>query len=51
MTAHIGVLRGLIQTGLKLGRWKERLKENPLHVMEAYLGCTQAIGYNARVFT
>lgn len=51
LTEHIGVLRGLIQTGLRLGRWRERLKENPLHVMEAYLGSTQAIGYNARVFT
>ena len=50
MTEHIGVLRGLIQTSLKLGRWKQRLQENPLHVMEAYLGSTQAIGYNARVF-
>ena len=50
MTQHIGVLRGLIQTGSRLGRWKQRLLDNPIRVMEAYLGCTQAVGYNARVF-
>lgn len=47
MTDHIGVLRGLIQSRIRLGLWKHRLKENPTRVMEAYLGCTQAVGFNA----
>jgi len=49
LTQHVGVLRGLIQTQLKLGKWKERLKEDPTRIMEAYLGATQAIGHNAGV--
>ncbi len=47
LTQHVGVLRGLIQTRLRLGVWKERLKEDPTRIMEAYLGVTQAIGHNA----
>ena len=47
---HVGVLRGLIQTRIKLGKWKERLMQDPTQIMEAYLGVTQAIGHNARVF-
>ena len=41
LTQHIGVLRGLVQGRFKLGRWKERLMDNPLLVMEAYLAATQ----------
>ena len=40
MTQHIGVLRGLIQGKFNLGKWKNRLIDNPLLVMEAYLGVT-----------
>ncbi|NQW00229.1 MAG: NAD(P)/FAD-dependent oxidoreductase [Rhodospirillales bacterium] len=36
-TEHVGVLRGLIQTGVKLGEWKEKLKEDPQLIMEAYV--------------
>ena len=46
---HVGVLRGLIQTRLKLGKWKDRLLQDPTQIMEAYLGSTQSIGYNASV--
>lgn len=49
LTEHVGVLRGLIQTGLPLGRWKDRLIKDPTRIMEAYLGTTQAIGYNAEL--
>ena len=42
MTQHIGVLRGLIQGKFHLGHWKQRLMDNPLLVMEAYLAATQA---------
>ncbi len=41
LTQHIGVLRGLVQGRFKLGRWKDRLMDNPLLVMEAYLATTQ----------
>jgi NADPH-dependent 2,4-dienoyl-CoA reductase/sulfur reductase-like enzyme len=37
LTRHVGVIRGLIQTRLPLGPWKDRLVENPHRVMEAYL--------------
>ncbi|MGH8727179.1 MAG: NAD(P)/FAD-dependent oxidoreductase [Burkholderiales bacterium] len=41
LTQHVGVIRGLIQTKVKLGEWKERLKNDPTRIMEAYLGRTQ----------
>ena len=41
LTQHVGVLRGLIQSKVKLGHWKDRLVENPMLVMEAYLARTQ----------
>ena len=41
MTQHIGVIRGLVQGRFNLGGWKDRLIDNPLLVMEAYLAVTQ----------
>ena len=41
LTQHVGVLRGLIQGRFHLGRWKDRLRRNPLLIMEAYLAATQ----------
>lgn len=49
LTQHVGVLRGLIQSRIKLGEWKQRLKDDPTRIMEAYLACTQPIGFNAGV--
>jgi hypothetical protein len=49
LTQHVGVLRGLIQTKTRLGLWKDRLIEDPTRIMEAYLGSTQALGFNAAV--
>ncbi len=43
VTQHIGVLRGLIQTGTKLGPWKEKLAKNPHMIMDAYLARTQLV--------
>ena len=40
-TQHVGVLRGLIQTKVDLGPWKNRLLEDPHGAMRAYLECTQ----------
>ncbi|WP_428609708.1 NAD(P)/FAD-dependent oxidoreductase [Sedimenticola sp.] len=41
MTEHVGVLRGLIQSRLHLGEWKQHLMADPTRIMEAYLGATQ----------
>ncbi len=49
LTQHVGVLRGLIQTKLSLGKWKDHLIKDPTRIMEAYLANTQAIGHNAGV--
>ena len=43
-TDHIVVHRGLIQTGLHMGVWKDRLLKNPLCLMEAYVAATQGVG-------
>ena len=48
-TQHVGVLRGLLQTRLRLGEWKDHLLKDPTRIMEAYLARTQAIGHNAEV--
>jgi len=42
LTEHVGVLRGLIQTRVKLGAWKDHLLRNPLDLMPAYLATAQA---------
>ena len=46
----VGVMRGLIQSKTHLGKWKERLMDDPTRIMEAYLANTQAIGFNSAVF-
>jgi len=40
LTQHVGVLRGLIQTRVRLGSWMQKLREDPNQVMNAYLECT-----------
>ncbi|WP_194715830.1 NAD(P)/FAD-dependent oxidoreductase [Noviherbaspirillum soli] len=40
-TQHAGVLRGLISQRVRLGAWKDRLKEDPTRLMEAYIACAQ----------
>jgi NAD(P)H-nitrite reductase large subunit len=49
LTQHIGVLRGLIQSKIRLGAWKDKLLKDPTRIMEAYLARTQAVGFNAGV--
>lgn len=46
-TQHIGILRGLIQSRVRLGKWKAKLIEDPTRIMEAYLANTLAVGRNA----
>ncbi|MFZ5558978.1 MAG: NAD(P)/FAD-dependent oxidoreductase [Pseudomonadota bacterium] len=41
LTEHVGVLRGLIQTGSPLGRWKATLLRDPTRIVEAYLARAQ----------
>ena len=40
-TDNIGVLRGLIQTRVRLGDWKDKLIANPNLIVEAYIACTR----------
>ncbi len=47
LTQHIGVLRGLIQTEVHLGDWKTKLMAEPTCIMEAYIACTQEVGFAA----
>ncbi len=49
MTDHVGVLRGLVQSKTHLGAWKERLMQNPLAIMDAYLEKSQAQASNANL--
>ncbi len=44
LTDRIGVLRGLIQSKIKLKEWKQKLQNDPTRLMEAYLANTQALG-------
>lgn len=40
-TDHVGVLRGLIQTEVPLGSWKQKLMKDPNRLVEAYIDRTQ----------
>jgi NADPH-dependent 2,4-dienoyl-CoA reductase/sulfur reductase-like enzyme len=44
LTDHVGIMRGLIQTGLRLGDWKDRLLKSPERLAEAYVATAQGIG-------
>ena len=41
-TEHVGVFRGLIESRVKLGAWKDQLMRDPLRIPEAYLASAQA---------
>lgn len=41
MTDHVGMLRGLIQTGFRLGSWRDKLLKAPERVREAYISVAQ----------
>src|SRR6266481_792418 len=42
LTEHVGVIRGLIQSRVPLGHWKNQLMADPLALSEAYLSTAQA---------
>ena len=41
LTEHVGVLRGLIESKVELGHWKQHLMADPFRLSEAYIACTQ----------
>lgn len=43
-TEHVGVLRGLIESRLPLGAWKDALLQNPLCLPEAYIASSRKHG-------
>ena len=43
-TDHVGVMRGLVEGAVRLGPWKDILKQDPTKLMEAYLASAQAQG-------
>lgn len=47
----VGILRGLIQSRLRLGRWVEYLREDPSRFAEAFVAQSQAIEANTRAFS
>lgn len=44
LTDHVGIMRGLIQTGLPLGPWKDKLLKSPERLAEAYVATAQGVG-------
>jgi hypothetical protein len=42
MTDHVGILRGLTESRVKLGAWKNELMRDPLQLAQAYLASAQA---------
>lgn len=41
-TEHVGVMRGLVEGQVRLGRWKDKLLADPTRLMDAYLDVAQA---------
>jgi NADPH-dependent 2,4-dienoyl-CoA reductase/sulfur reductase-like enzyme len=41
LTEHVGALRGLIQSQVRLGPWRERLLKSPLQFVDAYIARCQ----------
>lgn len=40
---HVGAFRGLIEGRVKLGRWKQRLLDDPTQIMKAYLAAAHQV--------
>ena len=45
MTDHVGMLRGLIQTGFRLGGWRDKLIKSPERLREAYVSVAQGVAH------
>ncbi len=48
-TGHVGVMRGLVESQVRLGPWKDRLLADPTRLMEAYLARAQGQEAHAHV--
>jgi NADPH-dependent 2,4-dienoyl-CoA reductase/sulfur reductase-like enzyme len=48
-TEHVGVMRGLVEGGVPLGEWKDKLLKDPTLLMQAYLASAQAQAARALV--
>ncbi len=48
-TEHVGVMRGLVEGGVSLGEWKDKLLQDPSQLMQAYLARAQAQDAHAHV--
>ena len=46
LTENIGIMRGLIQTGLRLGSWKDKLITAPERLAEAYIATAHGISHS-----
>ena len=40
---HVGAFRGLIEGRVRLGKWKQRLLDDPTRIMEAYLAAAHKV--------
>ncbi len=40
-TNHVGVMRGLVEGQIHLGAWKDKLRQDPTRLMDAYLASAQ----------
>ena len=40
---HIGAFRGLIEGRVRLGKWKQRLLQDPTQIMQAYLAAAHSV--------
>jgi NADPH-dependent 2,4-dienoyl-CoA reductase/sulfur reductase-like enzyme len=47
LTEHVGILRGLIQSRVRLREWKDHLLKDPIRITEAYIACTQGVAKTA----
>ncbi|MCP5283176.1 MAG: NAD(P)/FAD-dependent oxidoreductase [Rhodoferax sp.] len=43
-TDHVGVMRGLVEGQIHLGAWKDKLRQDPTRLMDAYLASAQGQG-------
>ena len=48
-TEHVGAMRGLVEGQVPLGRWKQRLLDDPTQLMAAYLATAQGQEHKALV--
>ncbi len=46
---HVGVMRGLVESQVPLGHWKDKLLKDPTQLMAAYLDCAQGHSAHAHL--